>query len=68
MINNLQIKSLSYKSSINKGKFRLTFDIERQYCCSDIQSTNSDYIDFDFQIKAQELKAQAKYLAWEVND
>lgn len=68
MYTNLKLKNFSYNPESNKGKFRITFDIERTYCCSDMESCHSDYIDFDFQINDNTLHGHAKYLNWELNN
>lgn len=65
---NFQVKNFSYTKEHNKGKFRISFDIERTYCCSDMESSRTDYIDFDFQVVDTVLKAQAKYFNWELSN
>ena len=66
-IQKFQIKAFNYKESMAKGTFRLTFEIERQFCCSDVQSCQNDYIDFDFSYKDQSISMHATYFNWEVH-
>lgn len=65
---NLKIQNLHYTSNAINGKFRLTFEINRTYCCSDIESSKSDYIDFDFEIHGKTIKAWTEYFVWELNN
>jgi len=68
-IGNLSIKQLSYNDNDNnKGKFRLAFDIDRRFCCSDTQACQQDYIDFSFELHENLLKTQATYFNWSLNN
>lgn len=67
-INNLHIKDFQYKKDDKTGKFRLQYDIERIFCCSDIEASKPDYIDFTFHLKNNDLLAHAEYFNWELNN
>ena len=67
-INNFQIKDFEYKKEGNAGKFRLLFDIERIFCCSDIESSKPDYLDFNFHLENTDLIAHTEYFNWELNN
>ncbi len=63
-VNNLLITKFSYDQTKNKGGFRMSFDIDRKFCCSDTESCKSDYLDFTFQINDNELEASGSYFDW----
>lgn len=65
---NLALKNFTYNAEDKKGRFRISFDIERAYCCSDTESCNSDYADFDFQYTEPRIVANTQYFVWELNN
>lgn len=67
-VNNLKLKHITFDRVRNQGKFRISFDIERTYNCSAIESSQSDYIDFDFHLVEDSLEAKAKYFNWDLNN
>jgi len=67
-IMNLSVINLNYNSDTKKGSFRLKFQIDRQYCCSDLQACANDYLDFDFSTKDDKLVARAEYFDWSLTN
>ena len=67
-ITNLSVTNLKYNSNTQKGSFRLKFQIDRQYCCSDVQACANDYLDFDFNMKDDKLFACAEYFDWSLTN
>lgn len=68
-IGQLYIKHLTFDiNDSHKGKFRLAFDIERRFCCSGTEACQQDYIDFNFVLVENTLKAQATYFNWALNN
>ncbi len=67
-IMNLSVINLNYNSDTKKGSFRLKFQIDRQYCCSDLQACANDYLDFDFSTKDDKLVARAAYFDWSLTN
>lgn len=66
-IQQFEIIGFDFEKLQGKGKFRLKFEIERQFCCSDIQSCQNDYIDFNFFYKEKTISMHATYFNWEVS-
>jgi len=67
-VGDLAITKFSFDDNQKKGKFRLTFHIDRQFCCSDTTSCQSDYIDFDFTYASTELKAVGHFISWDIDN
>src|SRR5690606_36570058 len=67
-ITNLSVINLNYNSATKKGSFRLRFQTDRQYCCSDLQACANDYLDFDFSTKDDKLVARAEYFDWSLTN
>lgn len=67
-INNLQIENLAYDPINEKGKFRLKFQIDRRYCCSDIESCSNDYLDFEFEYQKGNIRARTEYFDWTITN
>ncbi|MBE8720518.1 hypothetical protein [Sphingobacterium pedocola] len=68
-IGDLHINHWHYDISKNTGRFRMHFAIERQFCCSDIESCVVDYVDFTFVKRPDDyLIATAMYFNWSVNN
>ncbi|UIR57780.1 hypothetical protein LZQ00_08130 [Sphingobacterium sp. SRCM116780] len=51
-----------------KGRFRLTFNINRQFCCSDINSCKSDYIDLNFTYVNDQFEAVGSFMNWDMDN
>jgi len=51
-----------------KGRFRITFNINRQFCCSDISSCKSDYIDFNFTYVNNEFEVIGSFMNWDMDN
>lgn len=67
-LENLQIKNFIYNSETKNGRFRLAFEINRMFCCSEFTSCNQDYIDFDYSIDNNKLVSQATYFVWSIDN
>lgn len=67
-IGDLAISSFTLDATENKGKFRITFHIDRQFCCSDTTSCQSDYIDFDFTYAADVVTATGHFMSWNIDN
>ena len=67
-INNFKISRITFDNNSLKGKFRLDFQIDRQYCCSDIDSCSQDYLDFNFTLDNETLITTATYFDWTMNN
>ena len=67
-ISNLDIQNFTYNHSLNSGTFRLKFQIERRYCCSDTESCVNDYLDFHFLIRKDKVSASSEYFDWNLNN
>lgn len=50
------------------GKFRLQFNIDRMYCCSDDEFCNTDYVDFSYCFLNGKLIANTQYFIWQLNN
>lgn len=46
------------------GSFRLHFKIDRQFCCSDILSCQTDYMDFKFKKDTEIIYITGSYISW----
>ncbi|SEL97708.1 hypothetical protein [Parapedobacter koreensis] len=55
-VENISIAVTSFDNESGKGKFRMTYVLHRQFSCSDIQTTESDYIDWEFAIDSERLR------------
>lgn len=67
-ISNLDVINFKYDSEKSKGSFRLKFQIDRQYCCSDMESCTNDYLDFDFKLQDKTLIAKTEYFDWSLTN
>lgn len=67
-ISNLVVANLNYNSNKQDGTFRLKFQIDRQYCCSDMQACANDYLDFDFKVEEKMLLAHTEYFDWSLTN
>lgn len=65
-----ELKTANFKYDVDKGagSFRLTFLVSRRFCCSDVSSSNQDYIDFTFQLENSYLTGRASYFDWTLNN
>lgn len=63
-----KVKNFFYNQGERKGAFRLTFIVQRRYCCSDTESCQEDYLDFDFVIDNDILVAHTIYFDWSLNN
>ncbi len=67
-INNLKISNFIFDNVKNKGSFRLKFDIDRRFCCSDMESCSNDYIDFNFKFENGAFNAKGSYFDWTLSN
>ena len=67
-VGDLAISSFTFEDIEKKGKFRITFHIDRQFCCSDTSSCQSDYIDFDFTYASDNLVAVGHFINWNIDN
>ncbi len=67
-VGNIQVSSFKYDAEKNKGTFRMQFDIDRKFCCSDLGSCSNDYLDFNFNIENNFLVASGNYFDWTLNN
>lgn len=63
-VDNLGISFFKYNEGGRSGSFRLHFYINRRFCCSDVESSRQDYVDFHFSYINEILKASATYFNW----
>ncbi|SEG66568.1 hypothetical protein [Sphingobacterium lactis] len=67
-VGNLKVAKFKFDKAKNKGSFRLKFDIDRRYCCSDTESCSSDYVDFVFTTAGKNMLAKGNYFDWTLNN
>jgi|SRR5690606_17015750 hypothetical protein len=67
-INRLEVLNFKYDREEHTGSFRLKFQIDRRYCCSDTESCVNDYLDFDFKVHQDNLIAKTEYFDWSLNN
>lgn len=67
-INDLTISEYRVDENQKKGKFRLNFQIDRQFCCSDTQSCQTDYIDFNFSYISDVCTAIGHFIHWNIEN
>lgn len=63
-----KVKSLSYDSEEKRGRFRLAFQINRRFCCADVEACSNDYLDFEFYYSNNILQAKAVYFQWSLDN
>lgn len=62
------VSNYKFDQEKQEGSFRLNFDIERRFCCSDIAGCNQDYLDFNFTIEGSKINIKGTYFNWELNN
>lgn len=67
-VGNIQVSNFRYQPDTHVGKFRMQFDIDRKFCCSDMGSCSNDYLDFDFKLEDQRFIAKGSYFDWTLNN
>ena len=63
----LRISQFTFDPQTETGKFRLHFQIDRHFCCSDSSSCANDYIDLRFSYSQNRFLAHGSYFNWTVN-
>lgn len=64
----ISLYNWKYDHTSKRGKFRLSFHIKRTFYCSDIESSQKDYIDINFIYSDKVLKGYGQYVNWEINN
>ncbi len=59
-----KITQFEFNESNESGKFRMNFQIDRQFCCADSTACSSDYMDFSFSLSATQLLAKGSFFDW----
>lgn len=67
-IGDLSVSSFTFNDIEKKGKFRISFNIDRQFCCSDTTSCQSDYVDFDFSYTYGNIVATGNFMNWDIDN
>ena len=65
-IGNLDLTFFNYEPEEQSGSFRIHFYINRRFCCSEVESSRPDYVDFQFSYTKETLYATAHYFDWNV--
>src|SRR5690606_926971 len=45
-VGNIHVSSFKYDAEKTKGTYRMQFDIDRKFCCTDMGGSSDDYLDF----------------------
>ncbi|MVZ64463.1 hypothetical protein GQF61_01250 [Sphingobacterium sp. DK4209] len=61
-----KITQFKYSPQDSKGSFRLSFDIDRHFCCSDSNSCSNDYVDMKFSYLNALFQADGCYFNWTI--
>ena len=67
-IDDLIIEKFTIDEKKTRGKFRINFSINRQFCCSDTSSGQSDYIDFTFTYRPNFINAIGDFVNWNIEN
>lgn len=67
-IGDLSVTKFTFDAEKASGQFRIVFNIKRQFCCSDISSCQSDYIDFKFTYQPNILNATGNFVNWNIEN
>jgi len=67
-VTNIRIDTFVWSKETGQGRFRLHFEINRRFCCSDTCATGLDYIDFQFRLKGNRLIASGSYFDWTLDN
>ncbi|MEN5194922.1 hypothetical protein [Sphingobacterium faecium] len=67
-IDDLIIEKFTIDEKKTRGKFRINFSINRQFCCSDTISCQSDYIDFTFTYRPNFINAIGDFVNWNIEN
>lgn len=62
------VKSMSYDAVEKAGRFRLAFQINRRFCCADVEACANDYLDFSFDYVKETIEAKATYFQWNLDN
>lgn len=61
-----KITQFTFSPQESRGSFRLHFDIDRYFCCSDSNSCSNDYIDMKFSYIDSLFRAEGSYFNWTI--
>ena len=67
-INNIRIGNFVWSKEKSSGHFRVHFEINRRFCCSDICASGNDYIDFQFRLEGVKMICRGSYFDWTLNN
>lgn len=67
-IDDLIIEKFTIDEKKTHGKFRINFNINRQFCCSDTSACQSDYIDFTFTYRPNFINAIGDFVNWNIEN
>lgn len=67
-IENTTIENLRFDQITFTGSCRISFAIERRFCCSDVSSCHKDYIDLKLELQDNNLKLTGTYQDWSLID
>ncbi|MNL03638.1 hypothetical protein D3C87_1241790 [compost metagenome] len=68
LIDDLTVAKFTIDEKKTNGKFRINFNINRQFCCSDTSSCQSDYIDFTFTYRPNFISALGDFVNWNIEN
>ncbi|HAE67991.1 MULTISPECIES: hypothetical protein [Sphingobacterium] len=63
-LSDFSVNRLTFFADQTGGSFRLHFKIDRQFCCSDLLSCQTDYIDFKFNKSNNTITLTGGYISW----
>ena len=63
----IELYNWNFDNTSNRGKFRISFHIKRTFYCSDIKSSQKDYIDINFIYSDKVIQGYGQYIIWESN-
>lgn len=67
-IQDLQVPFFEINQNYSHGRFRIKFNIGRQFCCSDSSSCTADYVDFNFGYAKGILHATGNFMSWDMDN
>lgn len=65
-LTDFSVSNITFDPVTLKGSFRLHFKISRQFCCSDISSCQTDYMDFNFIKEDKKIYGTGSYTTWSI--
>lgn len=65
-LSDFSIANITFDPVSSKGSFRVHFKISRQFCCSDVTSCQTDYMDFKFTKRGKKIDVTGSYVLWAI--